>query len=125
MDNLHDPVGHRDSLYVQRHGAGAGVERGEVVDDDLDHGGGSGGAVHATVTNTGNVTLTGITVSDPNCTSAISGPTGDTNGDGQLQVTETWVYTCSHTVTQAEIDTNGGGDGDLDNTVTADSTNRG
>ena len=78
-----------------------------------------------TVTNTGNQTLTGVTVSDPNCTSAITGPTGDTNGDGQLQVTETWVYTCSHTVTQAEIDSNGGGDGDLDNTVTADSNETG
>ena len=78
-----------------------------------------------TVTNTGNQTLTGVTVSDPNCTSAITGPTGDTNGDGQLQLTETWVYTCSHTVTQAEIDSNGGGDGDLDNTVTADSNETG
>ena len=70
-----------------------------------------------TVTNTGNVTLTGVTVSDPKCTSAVSGPTGDTNSDSKLQVAETWVYTCNHTVTQAEIDAGG----NLTNTVTADS----
>ena len=70
------------------------------------------------VTNIGNVTLTGITVSDPNCTAAISGPTGDTNTNSQLDLTETWTYTCNHTVTQAELDTGG----KLSNTVTADST---
>ena len=74
-----------------------------------------------TVTNPGNQTLTGVTLSDPNCTSAISGPSGDTNDDGKLQTGETWTYTCNHTVTQAEVDSKGGGDGDLDNTVTADS----
>jgi LPXTG-site transpeptidase (sortase) family protein len=70
-----------------------------------------------TVTNNGNVTLTGITVSDPNCTTSISGPSGDSNSDTKLQVTETWIYTCSHTVTQAEIDAGG----ILSNTVTVDS----
>ena len=70
------------------------------------------------VTNIGNVTLTGITVSDPNCTAAISGPAGDTNTNSQLDLTETWTYTCNHTVTQAELDTGG----KLSNTVTADST---
>jgi hypothetical protein len=43
----------------------------------------------------------------------------------KLDLTETWTYTGSHTVTQAEIDSNGGGDGDLDNTVTADSNETG
>ena len=42
--------------------------------------------------------------------------------DNLLEVGETWAYTASHTVTQAEIDTNGGGDGDIDNMATADST---
>jgi LPXTG-motif cell wall-anchored protein len=69
------------------------------------------------VTNIGNMTLTGITVTDPKCTSAITGPSGDTNTDSKLQTTETWTYTCNHTVTQAEID----GGGNLSNTVTADS----
>ncbi|NCB00180.1 MAG: DUF11 domain-containing protein, partial [Clostridia bacterium] len=73
------------------------------------------------VTNTGNMTLTGITVSDPNCDTAPAFFSGDTNGDGKLDLTETWTYTGSHTVLQIEINNNGGGDGDLDNTVTADS----
>ena len=60
-----------------------------------------------TVTNTGNVTLTGVTVSDPKCDSGPSGPSGDTNSDSKLQLSETWVYTCSHTVTQAEMDAGG------------------
>ncbi|PKO00955.1 MAG: hypothetical protein CVU42_02225 [Chloroflexi bacterium HGW-Chloroflexi-4] len=70
-----------------------------------------------TVSNIGNLTLTGITIGDPKCTSAINGPTGDTNSDSKLQVTETWIYSCSHTVTQSEIDAGG----NLSNTVTLDS----
>ena len=38
---------------------------------------------------------------------------------------ETWGYTAAHTVTQAEIDSNGGGDGLLENTATADSNETG
>ena len=77
------------------------------------------------VTNTGNVTLTGITVSDPNLDAAAVYVSGDANSNGKLDLTETWTYSGSHTVTQAEIDTDGGGDGDLDNTVTADSNETG
>ncbi len=77
------------------------------------------------MTNTGNVTLTGITVTDPNVSPAPAYQSGDTNADNKLDLTETWIYTGNHTVTQAEIDTNGGGDGDLDNTVTADSNETG
>ena len=74
------------------------------------------------VTNTGNVPLSGITVTDPKCDANPAYQTGDTNTNNKLDVSETWTYTCNHTVTQAEIDSNGGGDGDLDNTVTANST---
>ncbi len=74
-----------------------------------------------TVTNTGNVTLTGITVTDPMCSSAPAYIAGDTNNDSQLQTTETWTYTCNHTVTQAEVDAGG----TLSNTVTADSNQTG
>ena len=42
--------------------------------------------------------------------------------DNLLEVGETWGYTAAHTVTQAEIDSNGGGNGQLENTATADST---
>ncbi|HLO32899.1 MAG TPA: sortase, partial [Anaerolineales bacterium] len=57
----------------------------------------SGGTANftLTVTNTGNVTLTDVTVTDVQCT---SGPTligGDTNNDNQLQRTENWTYSCS------------------------------
>ncbi|MEZ4636199.1 MAG: hypothetical protein R2856_14760 [Caldilineaceae bacterium] len=38
-----------------------------------------------------------------------------------LEVGETWAYTGSYTVTQADIDNNGGGDGDIDNTATVSS----
>ena len=68
------------------------------------------------VTNAGNMTLTGITVTDPNCNAAPAYVSGDSNTDSKLQLTESWTYTCSHTVTQAEIDLGG----NLSNTVTAD-----
>ena len=47
------------------------------------------------------------------------------DNDGLLEVGETWAYTAAHTVTQAEIDSNGGGDGDIDNMATADSDQTG
>ena len=79
-----------------------------------------------TVANVGDVNLTGITVTDPsvsNLAPTLSGGfnAGDTNHDNQLSTGETWQYTASHTVTQSDLDTNGGGDGQINNTVTADS----
>ncbi len=69
------------------------------------------------VSNPGNVTLTTISVTDPKCDAAPAYVSGDSNADGKLQTTETWVYTCSHTVTAGEF----GAKADLSNTVTADS----
>ncbi|MCM8640114.1 SdrD B-like domain-containing protein [Accumulibacter sp.] len=75
-----------------------------------------------TVANTGNQTLTGIVVTDAMADAGIvrnADLVGD--NDSNLDVGETWSYTAQHTVTQAEIDSNGGGDGYLDNTAFADS----
>ncbi|MEJ0075837.1 MAG: hypothetical protein WDO17_10375 [Alphaproteobacteria bacterium] len=74
------------------------------------------------VTNDGNMSLTGVSVSDPSVTdlaAVTSGGfnAGDTNQDGKLSIGETWQYTASHTVTQGDLDTNGGGDGTIDNTA--------
>ena len=76
-----------------------------------------------TVENTGNTTLTGVAVTDPNADagSIVRGADAVGDNDGVLDVGETWTYTAAHTVTQAEIDSNGGGDGDIDNIATADS----
>jgi len=57
-----------------------------------------------TVTNTGNVTLTGITVTDPKCDAAavlqpidlLATPdTGDLNSDSKLDLDEIWIYTAA------------------------------
>ena len=76
-----------------------------------------------TIANTGNTTLTGVVVSDPNADPGSVVRIADVVGDNDalLEVGETWAYTAVHTVTQAEIDSNGGGDGDIDNVATADS----
>jgi len=78
-----------------------------------------------TVANVGNTNLTGLTVTDPsvsNLAGVLSGGfnIGDINHDNQLSTGETWQYTASHTVTQDDLNTLGGGDGQIDNTVTAD-----
>ena len=89
----------------------------------------AGDVIHYTITvaNTGNTTLTGVVVTDPNADagSIVRGADVVGDNDGLLEVGETWGYTAAHTVTQAEIDSNGGGDGDIDNTATADSDQTG
>ena len=92
----HHSVRDRDDLYVHRHGAGAGAERGEVVVDVVDHGGGSGGAVHVHGHQHGQPDVDGCDGLRSELHVGDHGPTGDTNGDGQLQLTETWVYTSAH-----------------------------
>ena len=91
--------------------------RRQILHDGLRHGSRALLPYSFTVTNTGNVTLTGITVSDPKCAAAPVLSAGDGNADAKLQLAETWLYACSHTVTQAEVDAGG----NLSNTVTADS----
>ena len=55
-----------------------------------------------TVDNTGNVTLTAPTVTDDHCTPAYA--SGDLNLNGKLDVEETWTFTCSYGIDQADID---------------------
>ncbi|PVW16333.1 DUF7507 domain-containing protein [Marixanthomonas spongiae] len=69
-----------------------------------------------TVTNEGNVSLSSVNVTDP-LIATISGPTGDTDGDGELDVTEEWEYTGTYVITQADID-----NGSVTNTATAEGT---
>ncbi|MCV2891048.1 DUF11 domain-containing protein, partial [Ruegeria sp. XHP0148] len=82
--------------------AGDGVlnNAGEIINYDL------------VVTNTGNQTLTNVTVTDP--------LTGTSETIANLAVGESTTISTSYAITQADIDNNGGGDGDIDNTATAD-----
>ena len=60
-----------------------------------------------TVENTGAVSLTGVTPVDTlpdGSAGVLAGPVGDTNGNSILDTSETWAYTISYTVTQADID---------------------
>ncbi|MBD2392370.1 MULTISPECIES: DUF11 domain-containing protein [Aphanizomenon] len=56
------------------------------------------------VENTGNQTLTGVTVTDNFATGLTRGTDTVGNNDNLLEVGEKWAYTATHTVTQAEID---------------------
>ena len=56
-----------------------------------------------TVTNTGNVSLPGVVLSD-NLEGTPTFVGGDTDGDNELDVGETWTYTANHTVTQDDLD---------------------
>ncbi len=74
---------------------------GGTVDNKADS---AGDVIHYTIvlTNTGNQSLTGVTMVDPFATS-LSGATESGIINGILDVGETWSYTATHTVTQAEI----------------------
>jgi uncharacterized repeat protein (TIGR01451 family) len=79
-----------------------------------------------TVDNTGNALLTAPVITDVfklgvTTIPLTSGPTltsGDTNSNGQIEDPETWVYTATYAVTQADIDTGG----TFTNTVTFSTT---
>ena len=79
--------------------------------------------------NTGNVTLTGLNLKDKveaysesQLASSAGSFSGDTDGDLQLDVDETWSFSVNYTVTQDDLNNKGGGDGDIDNIATARST---
>lgn len=65
----------------------------------------AGDIVHysVVVSNSGNVTLTGVQLTDA-MVSDLALASGDQNGNGKLDVGESWTYTASHVVTQAELD---------------------
>ena len=76
-----------------------------------------------TLTNTGNVNLTGVSVSDPLLGGLLSGPaTESLTTNGIFEINEVWTYTGSYSVQQSDIDNNGGGDSDIDNTASATTT---
>ena len=56
-----------------------------------------------TITNTGTVGLTGISVVDEFAGGAVYS-SGDTDGDNVLDLTEAWIYTADYVATQADID---------------------
>jgi uncharacterized repeat protein (TIGR01451 family) len=75
-----------------------------------------------TYTNNGNQTLTGVTVADPllgTLSCKIDGVAA--TSPFTLAPTKAVVCTGTYAATQNDIDTNGGGDGDIDNTATGDS----
>ncbi|MDY9928170.1 PGF-CTERM sorting domain-containing protein, partial [Methanosarcina sp.] len=70
-----------------------------------------------TVTNTGNVHLTNVIVTD-SLIECINGPAESLTSDGILEIRETWVYTGIYTATQADIDGNCEGDRFIENKAT-------
>src|SRR4029077_11156182 len=80
-----------------------------------------------TLANTGNVNLTGITVSDPSVFDLTRGLDQVGNNDNVLNVGEIWTYTAHHVVTQDEIDeaASVGGEEFINNTVSAGSDQTG
>ncbi|MDF4223550.1 Calx-beta domain-containing protein, partial [Maribacter sp. M208] len=73
------------------------------------------------VTNTGNIPITNVVVSDPLLGGTIVGPdSGDTDSDGQLGTSEIWTYNATYSIIQTDID-----NGQVNNlaTVTGEDTN--
>ncbi|MGB9928047.1 MAG: DUF7507 domain-containing protein, partial [Methanosarcina sp.] len=70
------------------------------------------------VTNPGNVDLTNVTVTDSLIN--LVKITGDNSPTGVLNIGETWTYNGIYNVTQQDLNSNGGGDGFIENTATVD-----
>ena len=86
---------------IDEDGNGLLDKQGDVVDYEV------------VLKNTGNITLTGVSVADP--------VTGLMLDDLTLLPGESFTTQTSYAITQNDLDTNAGGDGNLDNAVTADS----
>lgn len=81
------------------------------------------------VDNTGNVTLSGVTLTDAgptfdgnaatNALSAITLISGDTNANNQLEPAETWTYTATYILAQADVDNSAGVTDGVANAVVA------
>ncbi|MFN4764680.1 hypothetical protein ACKGJN_16245, partial [Gillisia sp. Q332] len=56
------------------------------------------------VDNTGNVAIRSVVVTDPQATTGPTYASGDTNLDEILDVSETWIYSATYTVTQSDLD---------------------
>ena len=67
-----------------------------------------------TVSNSGNVTIDNVVVTDKNADAAPTYVSGDTNDNGIMEVGEIWTYSAIHTVTQADLDA-----GHVDNVASA------
>ena len=86
---------------AHREGRDGCGRHGELASDDINY--------TLAVTNQGNAAIAGVVVDDPFTTNEapvlIGGfNAGDTDQDNLLDVSETWQYTASHQVTQAELD---------------------
>ncbi|QCE43223.1 Ig-like domain-containing protein [Psychroserpens sp. NJDZ02] len=95
------------------------VKSAEIANGDLCLVVGSEVTYTFTVTNTGTVSVNSITITDAllggDITTALV-LAGDTNTNGVIEPTETWIYTANnYTVTQADVDA-----GIITNTVTVD-----
>jgi hypothetical protein len=70
------------------------------------------------VTNSGQVPLTNVTVTDDKC-SPVAYLSGDTNSNSMLDLTESWTFTCSASLTETTTNTGTATGHDGDHTVTA------
>ncbi|SEF43338.1 conserved repeat domain-containing protein [Thalassococcus halodurans] len=80
---------------------------------------------HIDVTNTGDLDLTGLQVIDTiaDTVAYLEEVSGD--GDDVFEAGETWRFEASYTATQGDLDTNGDGDGTIENIATADTNETG
>src|SRR5262249_44684794 len=83
----------------------------------------AGDVIHYSIDgdNSRNASLTGATANDHVdffADTTLTLASGDTHNTGVLDVDATWTYIAAYTVTQADIDNNGGGDGIIHNVAT-------
>ena len=109
-----------DASVVVEQAPGLNIVKDAAIDGGTANAAGEVIEYNITVQNIGNQTLTGVTVADP-FISNLTLVADVASADGELDVGETWSYTASHVVTQAEIDAGA----PIVNVATADSNQTG
>jgi len=111
-DPLYDPSCPDCTVTITPHNPSISILKEGIFIDGSNDGFAQVGEIinyNFTVTNTGNVSISNVVVSDPlfnlpNPIVNLMGPAGDNTNPGVLDLNEVWVYTAIYTLTQSDID---------------------
>ncbi len=110
INNTNDVLVLPKGMIVTKTADDSGLSTPTQVGDQIDY--------QITIENIGLLSLTNVQWADSIIPAASMVLNGDADFDNELDADEIWIVTGSYSITQSDLDTNGGGDGYIENTIT-------